>query len=335
MAASTKPGPLNPPMGGCRVPARTNGPLGVFDQGDPSLTTLLGNTPGPLGFNDWANVDLPRYQSLLVQNPGTLCRADGGTPIILGSNNYPATATGATGATNNQGTQITTALLQAADSTNSANYYDGIVTSMNEYAAVYAINTPLRIAHFLSQIGHESGFRIVEEKGNYSAKRMRQTFGCKGGSKNYIESTDECKLGRLRDKLWTEESTYAHNAKNLLSYVYASRYDNGDEASGDGYRYRGRGMMQLTFKSNYSKFTTTHNQKNPNDPRNFVNNPELLASEQKYGIESAFFYWDSRGINAIADSDNVENVTTAVNGGLNGLADRKARLDKIKHALGI
>lgn len=333
MAASTKPGPLNPPMRGCQIPARTCGPLGVFDHGDPSITSLLGNTPGPLGINDWASVNLPRYLSLTVPSPGALCRAADGTPIVLGSNN-PSTATAA-GAASNQGTQITTALLQAADSTNTANYYDGILAIMNEYAAAYAINTPLRVAHFLSQIGHESGFRIIEEKGSYSAKRMRKIFGCKGGPKNYIESTDECKLERLRDKLWTEESKYAHNSKNLLGYVYASRLGNGNEDSGDGYKYRGRGMMQLTGKQNYSKFTTTHNQKNPNDSRDFVSNPDLLVSEQQYGIESAFYYWDSRGLNTIADSDNIENVTTAVNGGLNGLADRKARLNKIKNVLGI
>ena len=94
-------------------------------------------------------------------------------------------------------------------------------------------------------------------------------------------------------------------------------------------------MMQLTGKNNYSAFTNTHNVKNPGDQRDFVSNPDLLVTEKKYGIESAFFYWDSRGLNAIADSDDVEKVTTAVNGGLNGLADRKARLNKIKQALGI
>jgi predicted chitinase len=231
--------------------------------------------------------------------------------------------------------KITTTLLKAADSTNTDKYYDSIVEMMNQYAEAYAINTALRVAHFLSQIGHESGFRIVEENGNYSAERMRKIFGCKGGLKNYDAAKDECTKGRLRDKLWTEKTKYANNSKNLLGYVYASRLGNDNEASGDGYKYRGRGMMQLTGKTNYSKFTASHNKKNPDDPRDFVANPDLLVTDTKYGIESAYFFWDSRGLNAIADSDNVGDVTTAVNGGLNGLPDREARLKRVKKALSI
>ena len=168
--------------------------------------------------------------------------------------------------------KITTALLKAADSTNTHEYYDSILEMMNQYSESYEINTPLRVAHFLSQIGHESKFKIVEENGNYSAKRMREFFGCRGGPRNYNAAQDECTAGRLREKLWTEESKYARNAKNLFSYVYASRLGNGDEASGDGHKYRGRGMMQLTGKTNYSQFTASHNQKNPNDPRDSFEN---------------------------------------------------------------
>ncbi len=230
---------------------------------------------------------------------------------------------------------ITRELLSAADATNSDDYYDSIVPAMNEYAAVYAITTPLRIAHFLSQIGTESGFKIVEEDGSYSGPRMRQVFGCKGGSKHYDRDADDCTMGRLRDKLWTEEAQYAHNPKNLLSYAYALRFGNGDEASGDGYRYRGRGMIQLTFKDTYVKFTVAHNKRNPADHQDFVANPDLLVADSRYGIESAFYFWDDNKINAPADLDDVQAVTIAVNGGLNGLSDRKARLQKVKAVLGI
>jgi predicted chitinase len=164
---------------------------------------------------------------------------------------------------------------------------------------------------------------------------MLEIFGCKGGSRNYQAAKDDCTKGRLREKLWADETKYAGNAKNLLGYVYALRLGNGDEASGDGYKYRGRGMMQLTGKTNYSKFTISHNQKNPSDPRDFVANPDLLVTDAKYGIESAFYFWDAARINPIADSDDVSRVTTAVNGGLNGLPDRKARLERVKKALGI
>jgi len=231
--------------------------------------------------------------------------------------------------------KITTALLKAADSSNTDAYYDSIVDSMNHYAEVYTINTALRIAHFLSQIGHESGFKIIEEKGDYKPERMREVFGCKGGMKNYDKAKDDCKLGRLRDKLWSQEAHYAHNPKNLLGYVYASRIGNGDEASGDGYTYRGRGMMQLTGRDNYAKFTTAHNSKNHGDPQDFVAHPDLIVTDIKYGIESAYYYWDSRHINPIADSDDVVEVTKAVNGGNIGLDDRKMRLKKIKTVMGI
>jgi predicted chitinase len=230
-------------------------------------------------------------------------------------------------------TKITVALLKAADSTNSDEYYTSLVDSLNQYAEIYEVNTPLRVAHFLSQIAVESGFKLVEENGNYSAARMREIFGCKGGSKNYIASTGDCSLGRLREKLWTEEATYAHNAKKLLSYVYGARLGNGNEVSGDGYKYRGRGMIQLTGKDNYQAFTTKHNSESY-DEKDFVGNPDLLL-ETTYGVEAAFFFWDSNKINALADSDNVTKVTLAVNGGSNGLADREGRLKAVKKALGI
>ena len=77
--------------------------------------------------------------------------------------------------------KITTALLKAADSTNTDEYYNSIVDMMNQYAEAYEINTPLRVAYFLSQIGHESQFKLVEENGNYRATRMREVFGCGAG----------------------------------------------------------------------------------------------------------------------------------------------------------
>jgi predicted chitinase len=233
---------------------------------------------------------------------------------------------------------ITALLLQVAEPTNSAMYYASMVDAMNQCASAYEVDTPLRVAHFLAQIGHESRFEAVEENGNYSPKRMREIFGCRGGPAKYDKHADECQLGagaRQRPKLWTDEATYAHNPANLLSYVYASRMENGDEASGDGYRYRGRGLIQLTFKSNYQAFTACHNEKNPNDPQDFVAEPDLLVTQRKYAIESAFFFWDTRNVNADADNDDLKQVTTRINGGLNGLDDRRARLARIKKAMGI
>jgi predicted chitinase len=239
------------------------------------------------------------------------------------------------------GVPVTVALLRAAEPANPETYYAGIVAALADSARRYGVDTPLRIAHFLAQIGHESSFRATEENGSYSATRMHEIFGCRGGPSRYDRASDDCRLGpdgqpmRLRPKLWTEQSTYAGNPQRLLAYVYADRLGNGDEASGDGYRYRGRGLVQLTGKANYAAFTDAHNARDAADPRDFVADPDLLVSELKYAIESAFYYWDARTVNALADLDDLEGVTRAVNGGLNGLTDRGARLARIKKVLGI
>jgi predicted chitinase len=232
---------------------------------------------------------------------------------------------------------ITVALLQAAEPSNTAGYYAALVDAMNACASAYQVDTPLRVAHFLAQIGHESRFKAVEENGSYSPTRMREIFGC-GSPARYDKQADECKLGaaaRQRPKLWTDETTYAYQPANLLSYVYASRLANGDEASGDGYRYRGRGLIQLTFKANYAAFTATHKLRYPNDPQDFVADPDLLVTQRKYAVESAFFFWDECKVNEDADRDDLVAVTVKINGGTNGLDDRRLRLVQIKKAMGM
>jgi predicted chitinase len=231
-------------------------------------------------------------------------------------------------------TFITMQMLAAADPTGSVATHEAVLGYLNKFARQYEVNTPARIAHFLSQIGHESGFKATTESLNYSAKRMHQIFGCKGGSKNYSVANDDCTKGRLRDKLWTEQANYEHNAENLGNYVYANRNGNGDEASGDGYKYRGRGLIQLTGKSNYQGFQDRHNALNPDDKQSFIDNPELVAGNTEYAVESAFYFWDAHNINTIADTGNVKDVTKAVNGGTNGYDDRKSRYNAVACLLG-
>jgi predicted chitinase len=230
---------------------------------------------------------------------------------------------------------ITLEMLRAANPTGDESYHELIIPILNEYAPVYGINTSLRIAHFLAQTGHESGFKIREENGNYSATRMRQIFGCKGGQKNYVTATDSCKIGKLRDKLWTDESAYANNAKNLLSYVYANRMGNGDEASQDGYTYRGRGLIQLTGKAMYRNYMNYHNNALPADQKDFISSPDLISSELRYGVESAFWYCNANNFSAAADADDLTKTTIIVNGGENGMPDRRTRLNSLKNIMGI
>ena len=158
----------------------------------------------------------------------------------------------------------------------------------------YKINTPLRLAHFLSQCHHESaGFNVVEENLNYSAEGLRRTF----------------------KKYFTQEQAneYAHNKVKIASRVYANRMGNGDEESQEGWLYRGRGYIQLTGKDNYAAF---------NDllPEDIIKNPDLVAT--KYPMLSAAWFWDHNNINDLCDSETIEDVTRKVNGGLNGIVDR-------------
>jgi len=161
----------------------------------------------------------------------------------------------------------------------------------------YKINTPLRLAHFLAQCHHESaGFNVVEENLNYSAEGLRMTF------KKYF--TPE------------QANEYAHNKVKIASRVYANRMGNGDEASQEGWLYRGRGYIQLTGKDNYSAF-------NDQLPEDILKNPDLVATQ--YPMLSAAWFWDKNKINDAIDNDNeasICDVTKKVNGGLNGLKNR-------------
>ena len=160
---------------------------------------------------------------------------------------------------------------------------------------LYKIDTPLRLAHFLAQCHHESnGFRVVEENLNYRAAGLLRVFP------KYFD-------------LQTAEE-YAHNKVAIASRVYANRMGNGNEASQDGWKYRGRGYIQLTGKDNYAAL-------NDQLPGDILKNPDLVAT--RYPMLSAAWFWDHNKINAVIDNDaSVYDVTRKVNGGLNGIEDR-------------
>ncbi|CAG9168044.1 glycoside hydrolase family 19 protein [Cupriavidus pinatubonensis] len=238
---------------------------------------------------------------------------------------------------------ITLEMLAAVNPHGSREYHERILPALNKYARGYFIITPRRIAHFLSQISVESRFKNVEESLNYSARRMKEVYGCKPpsrGSKTPIFSEDGndivCNFGQLRSKLWTNTDYYSNNPEHLGNYVYADRYGNGSEASGDGYKYRGRGLIQITFKENYETFKSEHNRRFPHDQQDFVADPDLLLNDIDYGIESAFVYWAvKRNINPIADNGDVRAVTLKVNGGENGISERRAAYNKVATILGL
>ena len=175
---------------------------------------------------------------------------------------------------------------------------DTVLAQIPETATKFNITNNLRLAHFLSQCGHESGnFKAVSENLNYSADGLKKIFG------KYFP-------GNLNE-------SYARKPEKIAARVYASRMGNGDEASGDGFKFRGRGYIQLTGKNNYTNFSKFIGE-------DCVANPDLVAT--KYPLASAAFFFDSNKLWAICDkgSDNatVTAVTKRVNGGTIGLADR-------------
>ncbi len=182
------------------------------------------------------------------------------------------------------------------------------LSAMNEALAEHGIDTPLRVAHFLSQVLHESGkMKFVEENLNYSADGLSKIFG------KYFKTT-------------AEAEAYARNREKIGSRVYGNRMGNGPEATGEGYRYRGRGLIQLTGKNNYQAFSDWIND-------DVVADPDRVANQ--YVVHSAVFFWTKNNINALADKDDVVRVTKRINGGTHGLDDRKAILAKAKALLNI
>ncbi|WP_371926562.1 glycoside hydrolase family 19 protein, partial [Pseudomonas sp. PB105] len=237
---------------------------------------------------------------------------------------------------------ITRAMLKKARPAIENSYCDAILPILNKYAKLYSVDTSLRISHLLAQVGHESGFKVREENLNYTPVRMRKIFGCRNNQAGYDDSKDECvSFPRLRAKLWSEPGTYANNPINLGSYVYANRNGNGDEASQEGYKYRGRGIIQLTGKNNYREYSRIHNQKDPSDPRDFLDNPDLIVTDLKYGVESAFVWWSMSGMNDVIDRsfvlrtedgivEHVADISRRVNGGVIGLEERVSLFNELR-----
>jgi putative chitinase len=175
---------------------------------------------------------------------------------------------------------------------------DSVIAQIPETAKKFNITNNLRLAHFLSQCGHESGgFKAVSENLNYSADGLKKIFG------KYFP-------GNLNE-------SYARQPEKIAARVYASRMGNGDETSKEGFKFRGRGYIQLTGKANYTNFTKFIGE-------DCIANPDLVAT--KYPLASAAFFFDSNKLWSIcdkgADDATVTAVTKRVNGGTIGLPDR-------------
>ncbi|MCO7262548.1 glycoside hydrolase family 19 protein [Dickeya zeae] len=167
------------------------------------------------------------------------------------------------------------------------------------------IDTSLRFAHFIAQIAHESNeLRARVENLNYSAKGLRSVFG------RYF-TTDEMAAQCER------------NPEAIANIVYANRLGNGATQTGDGWKYRGRGLIQLTGRDNYRACGSAIGQ-------DLVTNPDLISQNPDVSVAAAIWFWKKNGLNELADQDDINGITRRINGGLNGLVDRKNYLAKAK-----
>jgi len=183
-------------------------------------------------------------------------------------------------------------------------------SALAEVTQKYELDTPIRLAHFIAQVAHESGaFNYSSENLNYSAKALRSVFG------KYF-TTDQA------------ADSYARQPEKIANIVYADRMGNGDTDSGDGWRYRGRGLIQLTGKENYRACGLFIEQE-------LLDNPELVAADPEISVAAACWYWRSRQLNQYADADDIKAITRRINGGYHGLEDRQAYLLRAKQVLNV
>ena len=186
---------------------------------------------------------------------------------------------------------------------------DTVIAQIPSVVDKFEINTPLRLAHFLAQTGHESGgFKAVTENLNYGAAGLSSIF----------------------KKYFTPESAkeYERKPEKIANIVYANRMGNGNQASGEGYKFRGRGFIQLTGKDNYAAFDKTVDD-------DIIASPELVAT--KYPLLSAAWFFHKNGLHKIADEGAtdavVTKVTKRVNGGTIGLPDRIKHFNEYNNLL--
>ena len=184
---------------------------------------------------------------------------------------------------------------------------DSVISQIPEVATKFGIDTPLKLAHFLAQCGHESGgFRVVSENLNYSAQGLKNIFP------KYFP-------GNLSE-------SYARNPQKIANKVYGGRMGNGAESTGEGFKFRGRGFIQLTGKDNYTAFGKAINE-------DIVSNPDLVST--KYPLLSAAWFFSKNCLRKVVDESNVTvtNVTKCVNGGTIGLPDRLKHFKEYYHLL--
>jgi putative chitinase len=187
-------------------------------------------------------------------------------------------------------------------------YLDNWLEALNQILPEYDISAPKRVAAFIAQCAHESGgFKFLKENFNYKAESLLKVFP------KYFKTLDEA-------------NKYAKKPEKIANKIYGNRMGNGDEASGDGFRYCGRGLIQLTGKENYSWFAASLEM-----PVEDV--PEYLQTFEG-AVQSACWFWETNNLNGLADKGDIINLTKRINGGTIGLEDRIKHYNHALHVLG-
>lgn len=182
------------------------------------------------------------------------------------------------------------------------------IDALNTILPSYGLKTELRLCHFLAQILHESGNLTYESENlNYSASALRSVFG------KYFK-TDQ------------EAQEYAHKPEKIANKVYANRMGNGNEASGEGWKFRGRGLIQLTGRNNYMECGKALG-------IDLISDPDLICKDKSISIKAACWFWDKNKLNELADKDDIVAITKKINGGTNGIAARQSISEKAKEIL--
>jgi putative chitinase len=177
------------------------------------------------------------------------------------------------------------------------------VNALNETCEEFAIDTPFRIAGFLSNVAHESaGFKFVKENLNYSAASLMRVWPTRFPTVEIAQR-------------------YAMNPEKIANRAYADRMGNGDEASGDGAKFLGRGLIQLTGKNNYVAYSLACDNE-------ALQHPEIVE-QPKYAAESAGWFWNVNRLNTLADAQDIGGMCKRINGGFNGLDDRQMKYSKL------
>ena len=188
-------------------------------------------------------------------------------------------------------------------------YIDQWYEALSAILPEYGINTPERVAAFIAQCAHESGgFKFLKENLNYKAESLLKVFP------KYFKTLDEARA-------------YEKKPEKIANKIYGGRMGNGDESSGDGFRYCGRGLIQLTGKENYSWFAAS------------LEIPVEEASEYletfEGAVQSACWFWEENKLNQWADKKDILTLTKRINGGTIGLDDRIKHFNHALHVLGV